>query len=123
MTRIHESLGSINKSDSTIDSQVGAPEIAVVISCRNYDSFVTHAIYSVARQTYTRLRCVIVDDASTDDSLRTIERTLAKLGDPRFSVLPMSENVGQLKAYQLALANTPSHFVAFHGGMESKFAV
>jgi GT2 family glycosyltransferase len=90
-----------------------APEVAVVITCRNYESFVAEAIISVAQQTYQRLRCVVVDDDSTDGSRNAIERTLAELGDNRFSLLATADNVGQLKAFQLALSNTSSQFVAF----------
>ena len=109
-------LDQIHKAEarrSLFETIAGAPEVAVVINCRNYEKFVSEAIFSVAKQTYRKLRCVVVDDASTDNSRKTILRALTELNDTRFSLLPLAENVGQLKGFQLALANTPSHLVAF----------
>jgi hypothetical protein len=49
-------------------SPVLLPRVNVVVTCFNYGQFVGAALDSVAAQTYADFDCVIVDDASTDNS-------------------------------------------------------
>jgi len=50
-----------------------APTITVVINNYNYEEFVGVAIRSVLSQTYPNVRCIVVDDGSTDGSREIIE--------------------------------------------------
>ena len=93
--------------------QLAAPAVAVVITCRNYSEFVARAIHSVASQSYPWFRCVVVDDASTDESRAIIEDTLFRLCDDRFSSLSLKNNVGQLAAFRLGLERLAGKFAAF----------
>jgi glycosyltransferase involved in cell wall biosynthesis len=100
-------------ADSVLEGRARAPEVIVVISCYNYQNFVREAVLSVSRQTYQRLRCVVVDDGSADDSRAVIEGVLGELDDARFSRLALDQNAGQLQAFRLALEGRPGHLVAF----------
>jgi glycosyltransferase involved in cell wall biosynthesis len=71
------------------------------------------AIRSVARQTLRGLECVIVDDASTDDSLAVIRAVLEELRDTRFAVLRLDANLGQTGASRAGLGRTNAPFVCF----------
>ena len=62
------------------------PKISVVVTCYNTRDYIADAIRSVARQSLRNFECVIVDDASTDDSVAVIQRTIDELKDPRFSL-------------------------------------
>ena len=62
-------------------SDVRLPRISVVVTCYNCRDYIGDAIRSVARQTLRDFECVIVDDASTDDSVAEVQRTLAELDD------------------------------------------
>jgi glycosyltransferase involved in cell wall biosynthesis len=90
--------------------------VAVVITCRNYSEFVAQAIQSVASQSYPWFRCIVVDDASTDESRAVIEDTLARLADDRFLLLSLNNNVGQLAAFRLGLERLTGVFAAFLDG-------
>jgi glycosyltransferase involved in cell wall biosynthesis len=50
------------------------PPMSVVIPCFNYARYVGTAIESVLSQTFSPVEVVVVDDGSTDDSLRVISR-------------------------------------------------
>jgi glycosyltransferase involved in cell wall biosynthesis len=89
------------------------PRVNVVVTCFNYDHFILQALNSVAQQTYTEFSCVIVDDASTDDSGETINRWIASRGDPRFRLIKNQRNLGQMGSFAVALAATEGEFVAF----------
>ena len=57
--------------------------------------------------------CVIVDDASTDNSAAVVQQTLDELADPRFRLIRLEKNVGQTGATRRGLAATQAPFVCF----------
>ena len=89
------------------------PRISVVITCYNCKDYVGEAIRSVARQTLRGFDCVIVDDASTDDSFKAIRQTLDELNDARFTVARLAANLGQTGASRVGLKHTSAPFVCF----------
>ncbi len=89
------------------------PKISVVVTCYNCRDYIGDAIRSVARQTLRDFECVIVDDASTDDSAAVVQQTLEELADPRFTHLRLDKNVGQTGATRRGLAATKATFVCF----------
>ena len=94
-------------------SESRLPTISIVVTCYNCRDYIADAIRSVARQTYRDFECVVVDDASTDDSAEVVRRTLEELADPRFSHLRLKKNVGQTGATRRGLAATRAPFVCF----------
>jgi glycosyltransferase involved in cell wall biosynthesis len=94
-------------------SEIKLPKLSVVVTCFNCRDYIADAILSVARQTLTDYECVIVDDASTDDSAIVVQRTLEELNDPRFSLVRLDKNVGQTGATRAGLRRTNAPFVCF----------
>lgn len=94
-------------------SDTKLPKISVVVTCYNCPDYVGDAIRSVARQSLRDFECVIVDDASTDNSAEVVQRTLDELADPRFSLVRLARNVGQTGATRAGLAATKAPFVCF----------
>ena len=98
---------------TTVQSRLPvAPPVGVIIPNHNCEHFVREAIQSVAAQSITNFRAVIVDDASTDGSVRTIRGVLDEIGDDRFSLLELKTNVGQCGAIRQGLARLNAPFVA-----------
>jgi glycosyltransferase involved in cell wall biosynthesis len=93
--------------------QIALPRISVIVTCFNYARYVGHALDSVASQTYSNLDCVVVDDASADDSGSCIERWIDDKKDSRFSLIRNASNCGQTASFAKGLAATSSEFVAF----------
>ncbi len=89
------------------------PRISVVVTCHNCRDYVGDALRSVARQTLRGFDCVIVDDASTDDSREAIQRTLDELADNRFRLVRLAANRGQTGASREGLKYTDAPFVCF----------
>ena len=52
--------------DST---QVKPPLVSVIVTSFNYAPYIEACLSSIGRQTYPHFECVVVDDASTDDSV------------------------------------------------------
>ena len=89
------------------------PRVSVVVTCFNCPDYIGDAIRSVARQSFRDLDCVIVDDASTDNSAAVIQQTLDALADPRFRLIRLHQNVGQTGATRAGLAAVQAPFVCF----------
>ena len=89
------------------------PRISVVVTCFNCPDYVGDAIRSVARQSFRDFDCVIVDDASTDNSAAVVQQVLDELDDPRFRLIRLEKNVGQTGATRRGLAAVQAPFVCF----------
>jgi glycosyltransferase involved in cell wall biosynthesis len=71
--------------------------IDVVIPCYNYGRYLAVCVQSVLEQSAGDLRVLIVDDASSDNSV-AVARMLAK-ADDRVSVIAHGKNQGNIKTY------------------------
>lgn len=92
-------------------SRFGPPLVSVVITNYNYGRFVEDAVASVFAQTYPNVECIIVDDASTDDS-RSIIDALAQR-EPRLKLSPHETNRGQTMAFRTGLLASRGEYIVF----------
>ena len=83
------------------------PRITVYIPAYNHEPFVGAAIRSVLEQTYTDWELIVVDDASTDGTLREIR----KFQDPRMRVIEFTGNQGAASAANLCITKAAGDFV------------
>lgn len=67
------------------------PVVTVVISTYNYANYLPRALDSVQNQTFPRWECIVIDDASTDN---TADIVAPYLKDPRFRYLRNDVNSG-----------------------------
>lgn len=87
------------------------PLVSVVVINHNYGRFLAEAVASVRRQRYPEVECVIVDDASTDDSGAVIDRIVA--ADPAVKSVRLARNSGQTVASFAGLREASGEFVVF----------
>jgi hypothetical protein len=78
------------------DRELELPLVTLVVVNRDYATYVGKTIHSIRCQSYSAFECIVVDNASTDDSLVVIERAIAD--DRRFTIVKFDENLGQLLA-------------------------
>jgi glycosyltransferase involved in cell wall biosynthesis len=82
--------------------------VTVVCLCYNHARFVREAISSVYQQTYPLVQLIVVDDASTDESVNVI---LSSLFGGNTFFLPLQKNQGICKAFNMALAHARGRYV------------
>lgn len=70
----------------------GKPLVSICITNYNYARFLGRAIESVQRQTFTDLEIVVVDNASTDDSVAVVQKYMRD--DPRIRLIVNPKNIG-----------------------------
>lgn len=77
-------------------------KIDVVVPCYNYGRFLGACVRSVLEQSIRDLRVLIIDDASTDDSL--FQATNLAKHDPRVTVIVHRQNQGHIGTYNEGIA-------------------
>ena len=83
--------------------------ISLVMSVYNTEKYVAQAIQSVIDQTFKNWNLVIYDNASTDNSLKVINR----FKDPRITVIKNSSNVGHVAVLAKAFSNCNSAYIGW----------
>ena len=77
------------------------PVVDVAIPCYQYGRFLRDCVESVLRQDYPHLRVVIIDNASTDDSVEVAEQLARE--DARVEVIAHARNLGQHASFNEAI--------------------
>jgi glycosyltransferase involved in cell wall biosynthesis len=80
----------------------------VVIPCYNYGHFLEGAVRSVLQQSINRLRVLIIDDASSDNTL-AVASYLATT-DSRISIISHSQNLGHIQTYNEGISWASSDY-------------
>jgi succinoglycan biosynthesis protein ExoO len=85
-------------------------EVSVIIAAHNVEKFVGRAIDSVIAQTFRDWEIIVVDDASTDGTARTVEDTGRE--DPRIRLLRHERNAGPAAARNTGLSAANGKWIA-----------
>jgi glycosyltransferase involved in cell wall biosynthesis len=85
------------------------PLVSVVCLCYNHAAFVKEAVQSVMEQTYSNIELILVDDASSDNSVAIIEDLQRQY--PAIKVILLKNNVGNCKAFNQGLAVSKGEFL------------
>jgi glycosyltransferase involved in cell wall biosynthesis len=87
------------------------PLVSIVIVNYNYGRYLREAFDSVARQSYPNIECIIVDNASTDESADVLLEIESHY--PHTKILRRKENGGQSLAVQEGFAASSGEYVVF----------
>ena len=86
------------------------PEFSIIIPAYNSERYVEQTLRALERQSFDDYEVVVVDDGSTDDTYRILER-VARL-NPRVRVFRQA-NMGPLLARRTALSQARGEFAVF----------
>ncbi len=86
-----------------------APKISVICTCFNHAKFIEESLKSVIDQTYRNFELIVVDDASTDESIRVIEKFLKEYPDVTF--ISLKKNEGICKAFNSGLKESTGDLI------------
>ncbi len=88
-------------------------KISIITASYNYENFIEQAINSVINQSYTNWELIIVDDGSSDNSVKIIQEFCKK--DERIKLFQHenSSNKGLKETLLLGLKKASGDFVAF----------
>ena len=84
-------------------------KVSVIMACYNASPFIGQAIDSVLAQTFTDWELIIINDASTDNSLEVI----STYTDPRIKLLQLNVNLGPGGARNKGIEIAQGQYLAF----------
>ena len=87
------------------------PLLTVLMPVYNAEKFLAESINSILSQTYSNFELLILDDGSTDNSLKII-KVYAK-EDKRIKILVNKTNQGEARCRNILLKNSKTKFIAW----------
>lgn len=89
-------------------------KVSIIIPLYNVSDYIEGCIKSVIQQTYPQIECIIVDDASPDDSIEKCNRLIADYQGPiSFVVLRHEKNRGQSAARNTGMDEATGEYIYF----------
>lgn len=85
--------------------------VSVIMPCYNMEKYISEAIMSVRQQTYPHWELLIVDDASTDNTVNVIESHAQQ--DERIRFSTKSEHSGIAASRNMCIKMAQGHYLAF----------
>ena len=87
------------------------PLVSVVIPTYNSEDYIAEALTSVLNQTHQNLEVLIVDDASTDNTIETVSQFAKK--DHRITLEKLEINSGAATARNTAIKKAKGSYISF----------
>lgn len=84
-------------------------KVSVIIPLYNEEKYIKECIESVVNQTYKNLEIIIVDDCSTDNSLKVVK----KIKDDRIKIIKLKENKGVANARNVGVEKATGDYICF----------
>lgn len=88
------------------------PLVTVLMTAHQSKSYIGSAIQSILQQTWRNLELIVIDDASTDNTVGVVKDWRRK--DPRVRITTLSRNVGTYVAKNIGLQQAKGEFVTCH---------
>ena len=89
-----------------MNSNKSLPDISIIITNYNYGKYLTRAVRSCLNQVNVNHEVIVVDDCSSDDSLKKL-----KVFNGKIKVLKTSTNAGVSAAANLGIENAMGQFI------------
>lgn len=90
--------------------------VSIVITNYNKSAFLIDCLDGILRQTYPNWEIILVDDASTDDSLLQVEKWLQvnqeQLADRTYITVPLARNIGYAGAVTTGFYLATGEYIA-----------
>lgn len=88
------------------------PAVSIIMPCHNGEKYISDAIYSVLSQTFSDWELLVVDDSSTDGSVKIIEDFCMK--DSRIKLFHTEKSTGlPATSRNVGINNASGRFIAF----------
>jgi len=86
------------------------PKVSVLMTVYNAGRYLEPAVRSIMQQSFTNWEMIIVDDASTDESVQTVQRLQQE--DPRIRLILNTANKGQTPCLNQGLSEARARWIA-----------
>lgn len=84
------------------------PKISVVLPIYNCELYIKDAVYSILNQTVSDFELIIIDDNSTDNTLKVVQ----EIKDPRIKIVTKNQNQGLIHSLNLGFEIAKGKYIA-----------
>ena len=86
--------------------------VSIIMPVHNCCKYIVQAIISVKMQTYKNWELIIIDDASTDNTLQEIQNVIKDIKD-RVKLIELGKNKGVANARNIGLKQAKGRYIAY----------
>jgi glycosyltransferase involved in cell wall biosynthesis len=106
--RIYEKLMADTDKPVVLTRKTSGPLVSIILPCYNGEKYLKECIDSILNQTYSNFELIIIDDGSTDKTLRLLKR----YKDKRMVILRNETKLGIVAGLNLAVKYAKGKFIA-----------
>ncbi|HLV45459.1 MAG TPA: glycosyltransferase family 2 protein [Flavobacterium sp.] len=85
------------------------PTVSIIIPCYNSEKFIGETLESILDQTFQDWECLVMDNASTDNSVDVIER----FKNEKIHLIKLDKNYGASQARNIGIERAKGRFITF----------
>ncbi len=104
--------GALSFNGKCLKNQREGPRVTIIVAAYNTREYIGKSILSLLKQTWENIEIIVVDDASTDDTLEVL-KGIAKQ-DQRLKIVRELENQGPYAARMKAIGMATGEFLTCH---------
>lgn len=109
---IHEDRKLFVKPMPSMTEHVATtPKVSIIVANYNNAAYLAKAVNSLCGQTLKDIEIIVVDDASTDNSLAVLQKLSAN--DPRIAIIALADNQSQHMARKTGVAIAHGDYIMF----------
>jgi len=94
-----------------IKSDVQKPLVSYVVCSYNHEYYVEKAIRSIVDQDYESIELIVVDDCSTDSSLKILDQLKQEYN---FKLIKNKKNKGIVRSVNIGVSHANGKYIVFH---------
>lgn len=87
--------------------------VSIIVPVYNIEKYIRETIDCVRKQTYENWELLLVEDCSTDNTVKVIEDYLVKLRDERIRLIRQDANVGAARTRNRGLEEARGRYIAY----------
>ncbi len=87
--------------------------VSIIVPVYNVEKYIVETMECVRGQTYENWELLLVEDCSTDNTVRTIREHQAQVRDERVRLICLSANGGAAKARNVGLSEARGRYIAY----------
>ena len=84
-------------------------KVSIIIPMYNSEKYILDCLNSIINQTYRNIEVIVVDDCSTDNSVKLVK----SLKDERIKLIKQKKNKGVSKARNKGVYNSTGSYLCF----------
>lgn len=89
------------------------PLVSFVVTSYNYEKYILKTLESIKKQSYKNFEILVVDDCSSDNSCKVVEKFIEENQDLKITLFVQDKNQGQMSAMMRGLKEAQGQFVSF----------